>query len=113
VFTGTLDHTSILQLLDDKFLRGEGYSAAVNARQTHFNRILNALNSPLRGGTPPQLPIPARPKIAPTEVTPTAPSTANAQAFHQAAGKIAADHPELIAQPGWEKLRQYLANPNA
>ena len=34
-FNGALDHTSILQLLDDRFVRGEGYSVAVNERQKY------------------------------------------------------------------------------
>lgn len=108
VFTGALDHTSMLQLLDDRFLTGEGYSAAVNSRQNHFNPILNALNNSARAGAPPLLARPARVAIAPGQTIPTAPKTANAQAFQQAAHKMAADHPELIAQPGWEKLQQYL-----
>jgi len=54
------------------------------------------------------------PSVAPAafpSAVPSAPHTANAQAFQQAVRKMAADHPELISQPGWEKLRQYLAAP--
>jgi phospholipase C len=51
VFTGLLDHTSLLQLLDDRFVKGEGYSIEVNQRQTVLNRILNALTKTPRTGT--------------------------------------------------------------
>ncbi len=111
VFTGALDHTSILQLLDDRFLKGEGYSSAVNKRQTYFNRILNALNNPARLGDAPQL---TQPMAAPgplSSATPSAPKTPNAQAFDRAARKMATDHPQLLNQPGWERLQQYLAKP--
>jgi hypothetical protein len=98
-------------MLDDRFLKGEGYSVAVNKRQARFNRILNALTGPARAGAAPQL---ARPAVALAKPAPPASSTpksANAQAFQQAAHRMATDHPELIAQPGWEKLQQYLATP--
>jgi phospholipase C len=111
VFTGALDHTSILQMLDDRFLKGEGYSVAVNKRQANFNRILNALNSPPRAGAAPQVARPAAAPTAPAQAIPSASRTPNAQAFQQAAHRMATDHPELIAQPGWEKLQQYLATP--
>ena len=117
VFTGALDHTSILQLLDDRFLKGEGYSEAVNTRQTHFNRILYALNNPARAGAgaAPQFDTVGRSVAAavPSQVIPSAPKTPNAQAFDRAARKMAADHPQLINQQGWEKLQQYLATPKA
>jgi phospholipase C len=108
VFTGPLDHTSMLQLLDDRFLKGEGYSLAVNARQTNFNRILNALSNPVRTGPAPQFAPPSSPPPPPVAVT-SAPDTANAHAFHLAARKMAADHPEMLARPGWERMNQYLA----
>jgi hypothetical protein len=42
-------------------------------------------------------------------VPPSAPDTENALAFDAAARKLAIDHPDLVTQPGWEDLRQYLA----
>lgn len=107
-FTGNLDHTSLLQLLDDRFVSSrEGYSAPVNARQAHFNRILNALNNPARTGPAPTL-TKTSAKASPLAV-PTAPNTANAKAFDQAARKIADHHPEMLSQKGWEPMNQYLA----
>lgn len=106
-FTGALDHTSLLQLLDDRFLgSGEGYSAAVNQRQAHFNRIMNALDNLARTDTPTLAP-PRAP--ATIRATPTAPDTTNAKAFDLAARKIAAHHPEMLSQQGWERMNQYLA----
>jgi len=50
-------------------------------------------------------------QIAVSTELPTAPHTPNAQALHVAAQKIADEHPELLAQPGWEKLNAYLNRP--
>jgi phospholipase C len=106
VFTGPLDHTSILQVLDDRFGGGPGYSVAVNERQTSLNRLLNTLLA-TQPNVPPRLPAPAT-ILARKQELPSAPNTANARALHKAASKFADDHPDLIAQPGWEKLREYL-----
>jgi phospholipase C len=107
VFTGPLDHTSLLQLLDDRFVKGEGYSDAVNQRQKSLNRILNALIPVPQTAPPPPMPAIAAPArvVAPV---PAAPNTANARALHLAAKKIAAEHPQYLKQPGWEKLNGYL-----
>jgi phospholipase C len=109
VFHGPLDHTSLLQLLDDRFVKGEGYSVAVNQRQYYLDRILNALSEKPRSGATPLLEAAPRPAKSPS--VPAAPSTANAQALHAAAQKISNEHPELLRQPGWEKLNAYMANP--
>jgi phospholipase C len=109
VFTGPLDHTSLLQLLDDRFLTGEGYSVAVNARQRQLNRILNALTEAPAAAPVPAAQMAAIPLAAQPQANPTAPHTKNAQALHLAAQKMAAEHPELMAQPGWEPMKTYLA----
>lgn len=107
VFTGPLDHTSLLQLLDDRFVTGEGYSDAVNQRQKYLNRILNALTASPAMAQPPGMPgVPASAHV--DAAPPTAPNTANARALHLAAQKIAAEHPQYLKQPGWEKLNGYL-----
>lgn len=109
VFNRPLDHTSLLQLLDDRFVKGEGYSVAVNARQQHLDRILNALTDSPRNDVPP-IPIKrAASSIAVIARSPSAPNTPNAQALHLAAQKLATDHPQLLTQPGWRKLNTYLA----
>ena len=35
-------------------------------------------------------------------------ATANAQAFHNVALKVARDHPDLLASPGWAHLATYV-----
>ena len=122
VFSGALDHSSILQLLDDRFAGGRGYSRAVKGREPHLARIADALLDAPRAGPP--IPFPtsvtarlaaaARAAVAPlaswiAPVTPDAPDTPNALAMDMAARKLAEDHGELLAQPGWEQVRAYLA----
>ncbi|HEY2009598.1 MAG TPA: alkaline phosphatase family protein [Rhizomicrobium sp.] len=110
VFTGPLDHTSLLQVLDDRFGKDGGYSDAVNARQKSLDRIGKALTPSPAIAAPPAMPaigVPARTAAA----VPAAPNTANAQALHLAARKLAAEHPQYLKQPGWEKLNRYLAAP--
>jgi len=108
VFNGDLDHTSLLQLIDDKFGRGAGYSIDVNLRQASLDRLLNTLVDT------PMAKIPALPAQAPAKaLVPTTPvpvpNTPNARALHNAAAQFAGEHPELVSQPGWEQMRGYLA----
>jgi phospholipase C len=114
VFRGTLDHTSLLQLLADRFHPGQTYSAAVAARQAPLSRVAEVLL--------PAAPPVARAPVLPPVPAPSAPvtgvpqggfagapgATANAQAFHQVALKVAQDHPDLLASPGWAPLATYV-----
>jgi phospholipase C len=111
VFTGALDHTSVLQFLDDRFGPGTGYSPAVMQRQGSLNRLINTLAPSARKSLPPAPRITARvPTLAAmAKRKPSAPNTPNANALDKAARKFADDHPELVSQPGWEKMREYLA----
>jgi phospholipase C len=116
VFKGELDHTSILQLLDDRFSPGEGYSVAVNERQKHLNRLLNTLEPPSASPRAPTIPnsvlqslkaTAQRAPVPPPEgASPTDP--ANAQAFHQVAVQAAQQHPELMSKPQWRSVNDYL-----
>jgi phospholipase C len=136
VFSDPLDHTSILQLLDERFGGGRGYSPAVVKRQASFGRISDALSATPRTRIP-AMPKPAVAALAGAErrmaaattfeaaltteapvmaeealsmaEAPAAPDTPNAVAFDAAARKFALEHPDLAAQPGWEDLRDYLA----
>jgi phospholipase C len=106
-FHGHLDHTSMLQLLAEKFGAGpEGYSASVNARRAQGIRsVAEAL-----ADTPALRPIPT---VAPRGVPPMpamkrTPKAPNERAFQQAAlellkheGPIAtgAKYPDLIGAP--------------
>lgn len=113
VFSGHLDHTSILQLLDDRFGGGPGYSVAVNERQKHFDRLLNALVPEV--GPTPELTLSVGTDDLKRHVQPVArsdapkvPATPNAEALHGATQKLAAEYPDYLRQPGWEQVRSYL-----
>jgi phospholipase C len=120
VLSEPLDHTSILQLLDERFNSGRGYSPAVVKRQASLGRISDALSAQPRSDVP-KMPAAAAAKAAvlraatiqrsealETVEPPRAPDTPNAVAFDAAARKFALEHPDLLDQPGWEDLRQYL-----
>lgn len=118
VFSEPLDHTSILQLLDERFGGGRGYSPAVVKRQASFGRISDALSAEPRAKTPAlpaapraaaQLRVAANEALPAAAEPPQAPDTPNAVAFDTAARRFAIEHPDLILQPGWEDLRAYLA----
>ncbi|HEV2189592.1 MAG TPA: alkaline phosphatase family protein [Stellaceae bacterium] len=115
VHSGALDHTSILQFLADRFAPGQDYSPAVAARQQHLTRLSEILaDAPI-----PRAPeIDAIPLAATRAVAAAAPvpppngalpgDPPNAQALHNVAVKIANDHPDLVAAPGWERLADYV-----
>lgn len=101
VFRGHLEHTSMLQLIADRFAIGL-YSPEVNARQAELARLSDALTrTEPRRDVPPPPAAPVMPIIAP--VAQRAPgATANAAAFRLAATKIVADHAGIAV--GWPAL---------
>ena len=117
VFNGSLDHTSILQLLDDRFAPTEGYSIAVNARQAKLQRLASVLRPPEASPRAPSIDAALLAQVSAAASTPTPPSPsgseandpANAQALHKVALKIAGDHPDYLKQPGWEAVSAYVA----
>jgi phospholipase C len=122
VFKGPLDHTSVLQLLDDRFSPGEGYSVQVNARQAHLDRILNALSASPAAPRAPGIPqevldrLDAAAQAAAeaaaqtfppiTGASPTDP--ANAQALREAALRAAGQGPRILDHPQLADLKAYL-----
>ena len=115
VFSGHLDHTSILQLLADRFNPGQDYSAAVGARQPDLARLAAVFP-----GASPTLrqPTPAPERVVDIKeiaaLAPVPPSNGdgladppNAQALHNLALKVAREHPDLVRGAGWEKLAVY------
>lgn len=115
VYSGALDHTSILQFLADRFTPGKDYSPAVAARQQHLTR----LSAILAAAPIPRVPqidaVPLAAARAVAAATPAPPSNGaapgdppNAQALHNVAMKVASDHPDLVAGPGWERLADYV-----
>jgi phospholipase C len=124
VFHEPLDHSSILQLLDDRFAGGKGYSAAVSKRAPALSRISKALLPAPRAGAAPAIRSPVAAfaaaitgaigtlvaAIAPAAAArPAAPDTPNAEALDAATRKLAHDNAELLEQPGWAGVRAYLA----
>jgi phospholipase C len=116
VFSGNLDHTSILQLLADRFNAGQAYSAAVGERQPSLARLSDIF--------PDTAPPPRAPPLAAGVLSalhtaaanaPIPPSNGdglsdppNAQALHSVVMKVASDHPDLLAGPGWDKFTNYV-----
>ena len=116
VYSGQLDHTSMLQFLADKFAGGQDYSPAVATRQAQ----LSPLSAILAAQAAPRQPMLEATALAglkaAASAAPVIPSTgasladsANAQAFHNVALQVARDHPDLLAGPGWQKLAVYVA----
>ena len=101
-----LDHTSILQLLADKFDGGRPYSDAVAQRQP----FLTPLSAVLTRAAP-RPPAPPAPLFAPAPEpagaaaqSPPTPSAAdNARAMQLAGERMIADHPELAGR-GLERI---------
>ncbi|MFM0063610.1 alkaline phosphatase family protein [Paraburkholderia aspalathi] len=109
VFSGDLDHTSILQLLADKFNAGGTYSAPVSAR-TQLSKLSSALSETRTPGSAPKLNVPIASKLlAPAPVAPPTGFSACAQAFRSVALKVQQDHPELLSSPNWGDLASFVA----
>lgn len=106
VFSGPLDHTSLLTLLADRFTPGREYSDAVAHRSAEVlsARLVDVLltesrrdlpvPSPVAAMTPPQL-IPPQASMSGAETVGTA---ANAAAFRTAARTLVEDQPLARAQ---------------
>jgi phospholipase C len=109
IYSGNLDHTSILQLLADKFNAGGTYSAPVSAR-TQLSKLSSALSEVKTPGPAPKLNLPT-PKSSPVapRVTRPADLSACAQAFRSVALKVQQDHPELLSSPNWGDLAGVVA----
>ncbi len=118
VFAGNLDHTSILQLLAEKFTPGHGYSVAVNARQGQLDRLSSILTvAPSVAASSLAIPPAILAGIAAqaTNVPPTPPHGAaptdptNSRALHNVALRLRDEHPELLNHPAWRDVGTYLA----
>ncbi len=117
-FTDALDHTSFLQLLADRFNPGQDYSAEVGARQSRLGRLATVLTQvPAGPAAGPAIPPAAEARVAQaTAAAPASSGIANsagaantARGFHNVAMKVASDHPELLASPGWRGVSDYVS----
>jgi phospholipase C len=100
IYCQPLDHTSILQLLADRFDGGKPYSADVQPRQVQLSPLSNALTL-----ATPRTDIPSAPDIHAgaaiamqprVQSAPAIGASNNAIAFQLAAQKMVRDHPELV-----------------
>lgn len=110
VFSEPLDHTSVLELIGERFGSRGAYSPAVSARQQHFGRLADALQ---RGPRPEAAPSMPAPRLRPAgkfakPIAPTAPNTPNAAAIDAIMRELAAKNPKLINQPAWSDMKLYL-----
>jgi phospholipase C len=104
VYSGLLDHTSVLQLLADKY-GGGLYSPEVHARQPSLSPLSEALTRATPRLDAPAAPVAPIVAVATPPVVQRAPSaSANAAAFRLAAAKMAADHSGIAS--GWPQLMQ-------
>jgi phospholipase C len=95
-----LDHTSMLQLLADKFDGGRPYSDAVARRQPFLSPLAAVLTRAAPRPSAPPAPALAAPPPAPIGLAAKYPEARsavdNATAMHLAAARLIADHPELV-----------------
>jgi phospholipase C len=101
VYRDPLDHTSILQLIADKFHGGKPYSADTEPRQSYLSSLSSVLNlSTPRTDVPSPPASPVGPLIAstksPGQLSPATGAGKNSDAFQLAAAKMVREHPELI-----------------
>jgi phospholipase C len=110
-FTGAVDHTSFLQLLADRFDGGKPYSPAVAGRQRLLVPLASALTAPPAiTEPPPDVAAPAAGGGVPA-AHPQRNTNDTGDAFHEAAMKLAREHPATLANPAWSGLARYVAVP--
>ena len=112
VFSGPLDHTSLLQLLADKHTPGQPYSAAVAARQGKLASLKTILDNPRREAPPPAIPggiFDAVDATVMATAAPAKPATPIAEAFHDAVMRLADERPDLLKQPHLTHAAEYVA----
>jgi phospholipase C len=115
-FKKKLDHTSILQLLADRFTPGKSYSAEVTARQKNLDRLSAVFVPP-----PKKVPAPAFPEstgaamhvaAAAAPVPPAGPGapkdTETAEAFDHVAHELAAKRPDLMVTRHGQMIAAYV-----
>jgi phospholipase C len=116
-FKGKLDHTSILQLLADRFTPGKAYSAEVASRQKQLDPLSGVLVKPPAKKFAPEFAesMGAAMHVA-AAAAPVAPSgpgapkdTETAKAFDKVAHELAAKRPDLLATPHGQMIAAYVA----
>ena len=120
VFSEPVDHTSFLQLLDDRFNGGKGYSEAVTKRTSALGgRLANALKPPRPGPAPKLEPVTEVKGITVGRAFQAfanreghwAPDTPNAVAYHRSVRALVREHPEVLEADGTDDLAAFAASP--
>jgi phospholipase C len=107
VYHGSLDHTSILQLLADKFDGGQPYSAAVHSRQIQgIGSVSSVLNLPAPRKMIPAPPRAPRSRRRERHIEATSPSNAS-NAFYLAARALCDHSPSRVARTYPEFWREF------
>jgi phospholipase C len=105
VYGGTMDHTSILQLLAEKFTPGRPYNAEVERRR---RAGIQSLSQALKvGATPVRKVVPAPPVDAPGNAALAAPAAGAPEAGNAGAFTLAARN--LLAHDRAATINQYPA----
>lgn len=105
VFSGALDHTSILQLLADRLAPDGVYSPEVSARQASLGRLSQVLNPVQASVSAPAAALASFARAAaPAPTTPPAQLSANGQAFRAAAQQALRVRPDLVNHPNLAPL---------
>lgn len=112
VFGGRLEHTSILQLLADRFADGEAYSGGVEARLEGHARLADVISAVPREATPP-LPDGMVERLRSSARAAKPPRTATrrtdtAEAFHELAIQLAIQYPAQLVGPYWHPIARYV-----
>jgi phospholipase C len=116
-FKKKLDHTSVLQLLADRFTPGKPYSDAVTNRQKQLDSLSDILVGPPATLYAPEFPesVGAAMHVAAAAapVAPTGPgapkNTETSQAFDSIAHELAGKRPDLLATPHGQLIAAYVA----
>jgi phospholipase C len=106
VFDTNLDHTSILELLAEKFTLGHGYSDAVNERQKSLDRLSRTLQPIAAEPRRPAAPAFASPPAPAPVVKPADQMTNNEKAFRATAQQAWDAHRDLVNHPNLSSLRE-------
>lgn len=115
VYSGPLDHTSILQLLAERFDPGRTYSAAVSSRQPLLSPLSAALTrtEPRREFQPAPPVAAATERVAEAGMPAEAPAAdVNARALYHAGAMMVRSQPQLVAEL-MPQLAAYLEGPPA
>lgn len=106
VFSGLLEHTSVLQFLADRFTPGQPYSPAIQERLRNYTSLVNTLQDIPQGDPPPRPPdgLGAHAPAPPRRLT--ARGSETARAFDELAVNLAIQYPAQLVGRQWHQMAQ-------